>query len=646
MCGVGLVYSPNKPSSERNLIAEKMHAVLAHRGPNGFGMQSFDNANLTLFHRRLAIVDLSPSGHQPMSSTSGRWTISFNGEIYNYSEIKKQLLAQGVHFRGTSDTEVLLELIDHHGLNDAIKMCRGMFAIILWDNLNRELHLIRDRIGEKPLYYGHIRNDFVVASELKAFHEHPEFQPEINSTALSAYLKYNYVPTPLSIFKNVHKVESSTILSFRLDHFQSPKIMTYWSPRDWQTANQVHAAHSQQEAFDLIHAQLRETVQSEMHADVPLGCFLSGGIDSSLITAIMQEHSIRPIETFSIGFEDKQYDESSYAKSVAEKLGTHHTTWQVTADQALNIVPEISSIYDEPFSDSSQIPTVILSRLTRTKVTVALSGDGGDELFAGYTRYSRAPQLWNILKALPAPMRKILATAIQIRPQKLVEATYNATAALQSTPHRLHNLNSRIEKAKNYLDANSNTALFDRVLSHWHDPSSILLRGDQFSLIHEDRVSSDHFVPYMLWHDLKHYLPDDIMVKVDRASMSTSLETRAPFLDHKLVDLVHSFHPKLIQNPSQPKHVLRHLLTRYLPESTFNRPKMGFAVPLASWLREDLKDWMCDVLSESRVKSQGLFNVAQVSATIDAHLSGKQDHQHHLWDLIVFQTWYDKWMKN
>lgn len=632
-----------------------MQQSLAHRGPDGYGIWS-DKEGLavgdcaTIIHRRLKIIDLSESGHQPMVSPSGRWIISFNGEIYNYKSLREDLLAAGLTFRGSSDTEVLLNAIEKYGVQSAIERCRGMFAIILYDKQCKDVYLIRDRLGEKPLYYGFINGDLVAASELKAFYQHPDFEPDIDHSSIGLFLKYNYVPTPHSIFKNIKKAEQSTIIKISLKNM-IVQSTPYWQTRQTDYKRQMINSLDKniEHATDTIHKKLKEVVGLEMNSDVPLGCFLSGGIDSSLITALMQEQSSQKINTFSIGFEDILYDETPYSRQIAKHLNTNHTEWIVQPREALATIEKMPVIYDEPFSDSSQIVTFILSQLTKAKATVCLSGDGADELFAGYTRHKYANKLWTLIQLIPAGARPFFTAMLKIAPLQVWRGLGAIGNLLLPNANKLHQLDKRIEKTIPYFAAQNENEFYDRILSQWFDTDKILLNSEtDFSqkrtIVSTKKMTSTSLNEYMLWHDQKYYLSDDIMVKVDRASMAASLETRAPYLDHELFELVESYPVSIVQNANHQKIILRNILKKYVPETLFVRPKQGFEIPLASWLRHELKELMLDLLSETRIKKQGLFNSSVIQKYISDHLKNKRNVHHHLWSLIMFQLWHDRWV--
>ncbi len=642
MCGVGLIHSPDKSNEQRELIAKKMHESIQHRGPDGFGVWS-DTNGLSLFHRRLAIVDLSPTGRQPMVSASDRWIISFNGEIYNHGVLRHLLAGKNLNWKGTSDTEVLLHLIDLYGPVEAIKQCEGMFAIVLWDRENKDLYLMRDRIGEKPLYYGKIGDDFVVGSELKVFHSHPGFSGEINPQALAAFFKYNYVPSPHSIFKNIHKVKPGHVYKFHLDKPGHPEIETYWSLRSYKEQLPAVPSISFDETKLSIKELLLRAVGQQMQADVPLGVFLSGGVDSTLICALMASLSAKPPESFTIGFADENYDESPFAKKIASHLGTRHTELIVSAKDCLAAIEKMPEVYDEPFADSSQIPTFLLAKMTRQQVTVALSGDGGDELFAGYNRYSWAGAVWDKSRWIPPFLRTPIAEfGLRVDSERLSRG-YSRFAKLLGRAKKVENAGTKLAKGLGLVKAKSLGELHDRLLSQWFETERLLPGKKAFSLHEDAGFERRNFETYMMWHDQNHYLPDDIMVKVDRAAMAHSLETRAPFLDHRLIDFVISCPREFVRNVQSPKKIIKDLLSEYVPRHLSERPKMGFGIPIYEWFKTDLKEITLDLLAEPLLKEQGIFDAKFVSQFAHSQLNRNLTHPYHLWSLLMFQLWHRKW---
>ncbi|MFZ5734955.1 MAG: asparagine synthase (glutamine-hydrolyzing) [Pseudomonadota bacterium] len=635
MCGIaGLVSDPGSHAD----IARDMALAIAYRGPDDAGVWEDSEAGVALSHRRLAIIDLSPMGHQPMASACGRYVTVFNGEIYNYQQMRAALEREGVgNWRGQSDTEVLLAAIAQWGFKRALQASVGMFAIAVWDRNERSLMLARDRFGEKPVYYGRVGKAFAFASELKAFRVLPQWQAEVDRGALSLLLRHNYIPAPHSIYRGVFKLRPGTLLVLRSG--AEPRIESYWSAREVaQRTQALPFRGSGPEAVAQLETLLRQSLEGQMLADVPLGAFLSGGIDSSVVVAMMQAISRQPVRTFTIGFDQVDYDEATHAKQVAMHLGTDHTELYLSNRDALDTVPRLPDIYCEPFSDSSQIPTLLVSQLARRHVTVALSGDAGDELFSGYTRYEITDGFWNRLSVLPAPLRHVLAGALRIAPP----AFYNTAMRLLPAPLRPRRFGDNVHKAAGLLALQSVDDVYLRLVSHWTDPASIVRDGPEpvtmFSGL-EPLPPLDGSVERMMYLDLLSYLPDDILVKVDRAAMAVSLETRVPMLDHRLVEFAMSLPLSIRRANGVPKWPLKQLLYKYVPQRLVDRPKMGFGVPLDRWLRGPLRDWAEDLLGERRLETEGYFHSAPVRAAWDDHQSGRRNNQYLLWDVLMFQAW-------
>ncbi len=641
MCGLVGIFSCLYQDKD---IVEAMNQAIMHRGPDDSGIWLEQDSCIALGHQRLAIQDLSPLGHQPMHSVSGRYVIVFNGEIYNFKAIQAELEKSGIVFKGHSDTEVMLAAMEAWGLVSALKRFAGMFAFALWDRQKKVLTLARDRLGEKPLYYGWQKNSFLFASELKALCVHPDWVGEINRDALTLYMRHNYIPSPYSIYKGIFKLTPGTFLQLshsQLQTLQIPEPVPYWQAKEvaeygvnnpWQL--------SDDEAVAKLDDLLRQTIQEKMISDVPLGAFLSGGIDSSTVVAIMQQQSAQQVKTFSIGFNEQGYNEAEHAKAVARHLGTDHTEMYVTSRQAMDVIPRLPDLYDEPFSDSSQIPTFLVSEMTRQHVTVALSGDGGDELFAGYSRYFLGQSLWNKLSVVPKGMRSFVACALtSVSPQrwdKLAGALGGMVPTLQGrTGDKLH-------KLADILAVESSEAMYRQLVSHWQNPESVVIGGYEPPTVLTDRtqwVKLDDFTQRMQYLDAVSYLPDDILVKVDRAAMGVSLETRVPFLDHRLFEFAWHIpmHQKIRQG--QGKWVLRQLLYQYVPQKMIDRPKMGFGIPIDSWLRGSLREWAEDLLDKKSMQEQGFFEVNEIHQKWSEHLSGKRNWQYLLWDVLMFQAW-------
>jgi len=617
-----------------------MGAVLAHRGPDDSGTFHDGAAGIGLAFRRLSILDLSPEGHQPMFSASGRFVIVFNGEVYNYEEVRAELGAQP--WRGHSDTEVMLEAFERWGVDSAVRRFVGMFAIALWDRQEAKLYLIRDRLGIKPLYYGHVGADFVFGSELKAIRQHPDFNAEIDRDALALYTRHNYVPSPHCIYKGLHKLRPGHILTLSSAAGQA-ESHPFWSGEEVARNGLCSRFDgSDAEAIDQLHAKLLEAVRLRMIADVPLGAFLSGGIDSSTVVALMQAQSSRPVKTFTIGFHEDGYNEAAHAKKVAAHLRTDHTELYLTPGDALDVVPLLPAMFDEPFSDSSQIPTYLVSKLARTSVTASLSGDGGDELFGGYNRYLLTRSIWNGVKRLPRTARKAAAKLLQAISPGAIDRAFQVLRPVMPDKMRLSTTGDMVHKFATYLPVESREAIYLRALSHWEDPSGVVLNSHEPNTILQP-ICPPSWIPtfeeFMMLTDLLNYLPDDILTKVDRASMAVSLEARVPLLDHRVVEFAWQLPLRFKIRNGTSKWILRQILHKYVPPQLLERPKMGFGVPIDSWLRGPLRGWAEELLSESSLNRHGFFAVRPIRTKWEEHLSGTRNWQYLLWDVLVFQDW-------
>ena len=661
MCGLTGFLHPHGFSAEAaRALAEKMAQQIAHRGPDDWGVWTDADAGLALAHRRLSILDLSPAGHQPMSSPSGRFVIVFNGEIYNHLDLREELTAQV--WRGHSDTETLLSGFEEWGIDDTLKKTVGMFAIALWDRTERMLTLARDRMGEKPLYFGWNHGTFLFASELKALRVYPGFEAEINRNALTLLLRHNCIPAPYSIYRGIFKLLPGAMLTLRQEgfvacpwDFDSPpfesfhakgvSLRSYWSLRDVAEKGQMQPfSGTDKEAVDELARVLTTAVQSQQISDVPLGALLSGGVDSSAIVALMQSHSSRPVKTFTMGFHEGDYNEAEYAKDVARYLGTDHTELCVTPDEALAVIPRLPVLYDEPFSDSSQIPTFLVSQLARQHVTVALSGDAGDELFGGYNRHFLTSAIWRKMSWLPIKYRSALARGIKSIAPSRWNQLYSFVALATPGRKRTTRVGDKAHKLADILAANSREVIYHNLLSHWKSPADIVVGGNE-SPTHltspNSRAKVTEFEHQMMYLDAISYLPDDILVKVDRAAMGVSLETRVPFLDHRVVEFAWRLPLALKIRDGQGKWILRQVLDKYVPKKLIERPKAGFAVPIDSWLRGPLKEWAEALLVERRIKREGYFNPAPIRQKWAEHLSGQRNWQYHLWDVLMFQAWLE-----
>lgn len=654
MCGISgfLDRGGLQPDSFRETAA-KMIKNLVHRGPDDGGIWVDDVAGVALAHRRLSILDVSPAGHQPMESLSGRYVIVFNGEVYNHLKLRAELekgslnSSASISWRGHSDTETLLAGFDTWGIKKTIERCIGMFAFALWDKVEQVLTLGRDRLGEKPLYYGWQprggTTSFLFGSELSALKANPAFSADIDRDALCLMMRYCYVPEPYSIFRNIFKLPPGHLLTVSLAR-QEPVLTQYWSVA--QIARQGVASPfigTDVEAIDALEALLKDAVSQQMVADVPLGAFLSGGIDSSTVVALMQVQSTRPVKTFTIGFNEHAYNEAVHAKAVARYLGTEHTELYVTPQQALNVIPHLPQLYNEPFSDSSQIPTFLVSQLAGQHVTVALSGDAGDELFAGYNRYVQGHNRWGYVSRIPFAIRKLGAKALLALSPNHWNALLNPFHTALPASMRMSNLGEKLHKIANVLPAQTINDLYLSLLSHW-EPSELVVGGSEPLTVLRGlspMLEGLDDVQHMMALDTMTYLADDILVKTDRATMGASLEGRVPFLDHRVVEFAWKLPSHMKLRDGIGKWALRQVLYRHVPKELIERPKMGFGVPIDVWLRGPLRDWAEALLSEFNLKSSGFFNPAPIRKKWSEHLSGEKNWQFHLWDVLMFQAWLE-----
>jgi asparagine synthase (glutamine-hydrolysing) len=639
MCGITGIW--RKRGVDAAATASRMTDRIAHRGPDDAGLWSDAVAGIALGFRRLSIIDVSPAGHQPMQSVSGRFTMIFNGEVYNFLAIREELERGGLapSWRGHSDTEVILAAFEAWGLDAAVKRFVGMFAFALWDSRERLLHLVRDRVGVKPLYYASAQGSVLFGSELKAMTVAEECPTTISRDALALYTRFAYVPVPYTIYEDVWKVRPGTIVTFDADHRRSER--EYWSLRDViERATADRFRGSDAEAIEELDRVAREAVRLRMIADVPLGVFLSGGIDSSLVTALMQVQSSGPVKTFSIGFHEAEYDEAHYAAAVAKHLGTEHTELYVTPSDARDVIPLLPEIYDEPFADSSQIPTYLVSKLARKHVTVSLSGDGGDEFFGGYHRYFLGRKLWDKAEFLPRFVRPIAAAAMHAIPVASWNALLSPRRRFMPRALRRERAGERIHRLAAAMTASDPDALYREVVEQW---PGLVSAARELPIAITDRAAwprIDDYVERMMYFDQVSYLPDDILVKVDRASMAVSLEAREPLLDHRLIELAWRLPLSMKLRDGGGKWILKKLLARYVPQALIERPKMGFGIPIDQWLRGPLRDWAESLLSEKRLGEGGFINVAAVRETWAHHLGGG-DCQQSLWPILMFQAWRD-----
>ena len=625
---------------------QRMADTIANRGPNDAGYWSDVEQRVGFGHRRLSIVDLSPAGHQPMVSGDGRYVIAFNGEIYNHMDFRAALAMTVAGWRGHSDTETLLAGFDAWGIQSTVERCIGMFAFAVWDKRTSTLTLGRDRLGEKPLYYGWQGQGqnatFLFGSELKALKAHPAFSAGIDRNSLCLLMRHNYIPAPYSIYQGIAKLEPGCLLTVSLAQ-PEPVVVRYWSAADVAMAGcAAPFVGTPEQAVDALEVLLKSAVQQQMMADVPLGAFLSGGIDSSTIVALMQAQSARPVKTFTIGFNEAGYNEAVHAKVVAKHLGTEHTELYVTPQQALDVIPRLPTLYCEPFSDSSQIPTFLVSQLARQQVTVSLSGDAGDELFCGYSRYLLASRLWNKLSYVSPAGRRLAARGLTALSPSRWNALLGPVQGLLPSSLRRANLGDKLHKAAGVLASANMDALYSGLVSHWDDPASMVIGGQEPPTLltaNAPQLSGLDDIQRMMALDAVTYLPDDILVKVDRAAMGVSLEGRVPFLDHRVVEFAWSLPQSMKLRDGMSKWALREVLYRHVPKALIERPKMGFGVPIGDWLRGPLKEWAEELLDESRLRREGFFHPAPIRQKWAEHSTGARNWQYQLWNVLMFQAW-------
>lgn len=656
MCGItGFITAQGANAEALSATVRTMADSMVHRGPDDAGAWADSDAGVALGHRRLSVVDLSPAGHQPMSSGSGRYVMVYNGEIYNHLALRTELEASGSlpPWRGHSDSETLLASVAHWGLEATLTRCVGMFAIALWDRQARTLHLARDRFGEKPLYYGWVGRfsdrAFAFASELKALRAYPGFANPVNREALAQYFRFSYVPAPLSIYHDVYKLEPGTILSIPWLS-KDLRITRWWHLADAVRAGQENRIDDEQQAVDLLEQSLSDAVRLQSLADVPLGAFLSGGVDSSTIVALMQQQAARPVKTFTVGFEEAGFDESPHAEAVAQYLGTDHHALFVNTNEARQVIAYLPQIYDEPFADSSQIPTFLVSKVAGERVAVALSGDAGDELFGGYNRYFWGPRVWDRLAWMPLPARQgigHLLSAVPGRAWDFVGGALNAVRGNQGVirlGEKAHKLARRLDTVRNMDD------LYRSLVSEWEDPAQ-LVRTENGGPVLEPRsllddalpdMGVDHSQLRMMYWDSISYLPDDILCKVDRAAMANSLETRVPFLDHRVVETAWRLPLNMKIRDGVGKWALRQVLYKCVPKDLIDRPKAGFAIPVGQWLRGPLRDWADALLNPIRMEHEGYLRPEPVHRIWQQHLKGTHDHTAKLWAVLMFQAWLER----
>jgi asparagine synthase (glutamine-hydrolysing) len=654
MCGIaGFIdfYQKGDPSGNPAICAGMTDAI-KHRGPDAAGIWQDRENRVVLGHRRLSIIDLSESGAQPMRSHSGNLSITYNGEIYNYLEIRDDLEAEFPRlkgsWRGHSDTEVLLEAIELWGIEKTLEAANGMFAFALWDKTSKKLFMARDRLGKKPLYYGISKGVFLFASELKAIRAHPAFEGRIDRGALTAYLRHGCVPSPHCIFQGFKKLPPGCFVVYQpRPGPEMPRVREYWSlAQAMEKGSRNPFTGSPKEAVDTLSRLLEDAVRIRMISDVPLGALLSGGIDSSAVVALMTRCSPGKVRTFSIGFHEGSHNEAPYAKEVAEHLGTEHTELYVSQRQALEVTPMLPSLYDEPFADSSQIPTFLVSRMARQAVTVALSGDGGDEAFCGYDRYMWASRFKRLNRRIPRGIRAAFAGVMRRIPVETMDALLKGS--LRILPQRFHKTRpaDNLDRLWDVLGMSGDRALYQRIMSLWADPEKLVRQGHEPDTVFSADATpcpSPDFLRQMMYWDIKSYLPDDILTKVDRASMGVSLEMRAPILDWRVIEFAQSLPLDIMHHKGLAKWPLRQLAYHHLPVSLLERPKMGFGVPIADWLRGPLRSWAEELLEPSRLQSQGHFRVEPVRTAWREHLKGRVSKHHQLWAVLMFQAWLEDW---
>ena len=643
MCGILGVIDSRLSEAELRALTTSMADALYHRGPDDSGIWIDEGAHLALGHRRLSIHDLSPLGAQPMYSASGNLVIAFNGEIYNFKSIGQKLVSEGCSFRGSSDTEILVNAIEYWGIEAAVKHCIGMFAFAVYDRTQKTLTLARDRIGEKPLYYGFVENKFVFSSELKGLLKACDNRPKIDMGALSSYFRYGYISAPHTIYENIKKLEPGAF--FTIDVMATVNSLvnitthTYWSLDSAFQADPQTLLSDEKIATEKLDTLLNHVVSEQALSDVPLGAFLSGGIDSSAVASILQSQSKTPIDTFTIGFDDKSFNEAEHAKAIASHIGSSHHELYVTAQDALNIVPTLSQIYDEPFADSSQIPMLIVSRLARQKVTVCLSGDGGDELFCGYNRYTHAKNVINKINSVPDVLKKLGAHTLKNISPHAWDSLYSQANNILGKKGGA-NFGSKMHKLADLAASKDAQSAYDFLCSYWPQPESLFLTASS-----EPRLTATHnfeknFLDAAMEWDQKWYLPGDNLVKTDRASMAASLELRVPLLDLRVIEFSWSIANELKLKHGLSKWILRQVLYKYVPSQLIDRPKMGFSIPIGNWLREDLRSWAEALIAPEYLSSQGIFNAEVIQKVWQQHLSGSHDHSNKLWTFLMFQDWY------
>jgi len=639
MCGIAGFIEAKADKGPKELLADvnAMTDAILHRGPDSGGHWLNSSAGVGMGFRRLAIIDLSETGNQPMTSSCERYVLTYNGEIYNYRALRDVLESEGRRMRGQSDTEVMLEGFSAWGVDETLERLIGMFAIALWDKKRREITLVRDRLGIKPLYFGLRDGMFVYGSELKALRAKPGLTGKLDRKALTQYLRFNYVPAPRTIYEGIYKLEPGCILRFRPGRDTEPRIERYWSLDDYVGTGR--GSPDPHVAVNRLYELLSDAVEKRMVADVPLGVLLSGGVDSSVVAALMQEKSARPIKTFTIGFDDEAFNEAEHARSVADFLETDHTDLILRPDDVQALIPKMPEWHDEPFADSSALPTWLVSKLARDHVTVALSGDGGDEVFFGYNRYAAAPAAWDKAKAVPGAMRSLAAGGLRAVPT----GAWDALSGLVPVDRRPKMMGDKMHKLASVLGSGTEDDAYRTLVSHWDDPEALSgIAEPELDLWRGGGMLPD-FTERMAYYDTLSYLPGDILTKVDRASMAVSLEARVPLLDHRVVEYAWTLPKDIKLRDGVGKWPLRQILYRFVPESIIDRPKSGFAVPLSEWLRGPLKEWAFDLLSVDALQNDLGLKPEPILKAFHDHLKGDGNHAEALWNILMLQSWMRRW---
>jgi asparagine synthase (glutamine-hydrolysing) len=643
VCGLtGFLTLRFNPEGWRDILSQ-MSDSISHRGPSDSGEWLSDIDGIFLAHRRLSILDTSSAGHQPMISKSSRYIIVFNGEIYNHLELRKKLTSQS--WVGHSDTETILACFEEWGVEKTLKSLSGMFSIVLWDRYSKKLMLARDRFGEKPLYYGITDSSFFFGSELKSLKRFTPWGPKEAISSVNFLLRYGYIPTPLTIYEEVYKLPAGSYLEVSLKDFHYKKPVVWWNYPELVNRYEGELDPcSDEESVYQLSLILTEAVKGQMISDVPIGALLSGGVDSSLITSIMQSISTSPIRTYTVGFSESKYDESKYAKEVARHLGTIHSEIHVSSKEAMDLIPTLCDIYDEPFADSSQVPSLFISYFASQQVKVCLSGDGADEIFGGYNRYILAPSIWSIVSVFPHSMRSKMGQVLRKMPIEKIEAIYRIVIRMLPNKLHIHNFGEKFIKVANSLTAKDFNQFYSSFLSQWQGTLPLTQHYESETYLNNfnDWPLTKNLVKRMMTVDAMTYLTDDILVKMDRASMSAGLEVRSPYLNEQVVEFALRCNGSKKIRAGQGKFLLRQLLNRYIPEDLINRPKQGFGVPIEYWLRGPLKDWAESLLSEKRLLNKGILNPKPIREMWQSHLEGK-NYQYPLWNVLMYQAWSERW---